>query len=420
MEITQHRSYPWLLVLCYSAMGIFFPASVTQFSMVVSELADALQVSSTTILLADTFRAVCLFSAMFLSGYVYRRFGLRRTMTLGICFQILPQFCLPLAVALKSVPLLFLFKGMQGLNAMAFPLYISTITLWMDKRYTALATAIFNGSFTAGSGVGAWIAGRVIPAFGWISSFYVIGVICTVFAIPVLLITRDKPAAASARPAAPAEQARPDCAARQSVYREIVRQPVTWLLVLALLANTWVSQAVTVDMSVYAQDIGYTYGQTGNLMLAVSFVTVLSSVLGGFVSDALAAGSRREIRSRSLVMAGGYILSAAACLAVTRTAAMGFVPFAAAVCLMMFGVSWAGGVFWAIPVLAYAPADNVAGTAFCSGASNVPNPIAPAVVGVLLGSSGRWGAAWLTCFLASFISLAASAVLSGQAQKNRG
>ena len=44
MKLTQQKFYPWLLVVCYSLLGIFCPAAVTQFSMVVGELAEALGV----------------------------------------------------------------------------------------------------------------------------------------------------------------------------------------------------------------------------------------------------------------------------------------------------------------------------------------------------------------------------------------
>lgn len=405
MNITKNKSYPWLLVICYSLLGIFFPATVTQFSMVVNELAEALAVDSQVILLADTTRAICLVVAMFLSSYVYKRFGLRRTMALGLMFQILPQFLIPLAVGAQCIPLLFVFKGMQGFNAMAFPLYISTITLWMDERYTALATAVFNGSFVAGSGVGAWIAGKIVPALGWQASFFSVGGICLLFAIPALLITRDRKENISETAVQKGE--------KEKVYSSIIRQPVTWMLVFALIANTWVSQAVTVDMSVYANGIGYTYGQTGNLMLAISVVTVISSVLAGGVSDWFAVRAKSRLRSRCMVMGAGYGLSMIAAAVLPKAAALGFFSLSVTACAMMFGASWAAGVFWALPVEVYSREDNVAGTAFCSGASNIPNPIAPMVVGVMLGSNGHWMEGWMTCAAVSAMSLLASGILAG-------
>lgn len=402
MSITERKAYPWLLVVFYSLLGIFCPAAVTQFSMVVNDLAEALSVESDVILLTDTARAVCLVCSMFLSGYIYKKLGLRKTIALGLAFQTLPQFLIPLAINMNSVPLLFIFKGMQGLNAMAFPLYISTITMWMDEKYVALSTAIFNGSFVAGSGVGAWIAGKVVPMFGVEASFYIIGVICLVFAIPVILITRDKPK----------ENVVTEENAKKNVYGSIVKQTVTWLLVIALIANTWVNQSVTVDMSVYASSLGLGYGETGDLMLVISIVTVIASILAGAVSDHFAQKAKNKVRTRSIIMGLGYVSSVVSSALLPFVAPSGFTALAICACLMMFGSSWAAGVFWALPVELYSEEDNVAGTAFCSGASNIPNPIAPMVVGVWLGSSGNWTAGWLTCAITSLLSMLASFALA--------
>lgn len=412
MKITEKRYYSWLLVVVYSLLGIFFPAAVTQFSMVVTDVANALQVDRQVVLLADSTRAVCLVTAMFLSSYIYKRFGLRKTMALGLMFQILPQFCVPLAIRFQCVPMLFVLKGMQGLNAMAFPLYISTIAVWMDRRYVALATAIFNGSFMAGSGIGAWISGKIVPALGWEASFYAVGGICLFFAIPALLLTREKPGQAAASTDSRKEQK------KDSVYGTIIRQPLTWILVASLMANTWVCQSVTVDMSVYAQSIGYDYGLTGNLMLMISVVTVIASMLAGGVSDWFAARAKNRTRSRCVIMGLGYALSLIGGFFLPAAAQAGFAGLAASACLMMFGANWGMGVFYALPVELYPEKDNVAATAFCTGASNIPNPIAPMVVGVVLGTGGHWTAAWLTCAAASAISMAASFAVPHCSRKN--
>ena len=105
---------------------------------------------------------------------------------------------------------------------------------------------------------------------------------------------------------------------------------------------------------------------------------------------------------------------AAAAAVLPAAGAAGYLPLAAASCAMMFGASWAAGVFWALPSQVYSSEEQVAGTAFCSGATNVPNPIAPMVVGVMLGTHGHWTAAWMTCAAVSAVSLLASLLLSRQ------
>ena len=63
-------------------MGILFPAAVTQFSMVVDDLAEIFEVNKSIILTTDTVRAVCLVAAMFFGGIISNRLGLKKTMAL--------------------------------------------------------------------------------------------------------------------------------------------------------------------------------------------------------------------------------------------------------------------------------------------------------------------------------------------------
>ena len=233
-----------MIVVIYSCLGLTMPAAVTQYSMVVGDVARALDMPQRVVLLSDTVRAVCLVCSMFFSSWFYRRIGLRRTIALGLVCQILPQFLAPTAVKIHSLPLLFLLKGMQGCNAIAFPLYISTIVMWVGDRYKGAATAVFNGSFVAGAGVGSWLSGLIVPAFGWQYSFYMVGGLCLLFALPVVFITRDKD-----------KPERTEAEKKRTNWR-IVQSPVTWLLIFSLVANTWVVQAVTVDLSVYASWLG--------------------------------------------------------------------------------------------------------------------------------------------------------------------
>lgn len=402
-RITKSPGYAWILVFCYSVLGMTCPAAVTQYSMVVNELASAMHMTARPILLADSFRAVLLVLAMFLSSFIYRKLGLRKTIILGLSFQIGSQFLIPLAINAQSVPLLFIFKGMQGLNAIAFPLYISTITLWISEQYKGLATAIFNGSFIAGGGIGAWITGKMVPLLGWESSFLFLGTLTLVFAVPALFMTHDKPELATAASANATSKS-------SAVYGPILKNPISWFLVISLIANTWVGQAVNVDMSVYLQDIGYNYSTTGMFMLITSIVTVVSSIMAGGVSDRTALKLHSPVKSRCIIMSGGYLLSAvsAALFPLCSGNLILAVFFSSA---MIFGVSWAAGVFWAIPSELFSQKENVTVTAFCSSASNIPNPVAPAVVGVLLGGNGYWTAGWMTCALMSLVSMIASLMI---------
>lgn len=397
MESKKETLYPIALVITYSLLGICMPAAVTQFSMLVGTMAKIMEVSERIVLLADSLRAVCLVIAMFLSGIAYKHLGLKKTMALGLFFQIAPQFLIPFAVNNKSIYLFFISKGMQGLNAVAFPLYLTTISTWTSNRYRGLATAIFNGSFTAGAGLGAWISGLLIPRMGWKMSFYFVGIACLIFAIPVLVITKENKKITD----------KPAIEKDVMQYRRIISNKSTWILVVAFLANTWITQAVTVDMSVYATHLNYNYSQIGSLMLIISIVTVVASILAGGISDFLASRAIDKLKSRALVLSFGYLIAGIAALILPLGREGNFVFLTITASTLMAATAWAQGVYWAIPSELYETKDLVIVTSICSGASNIVNPIAPMVVGVMLGTRGFWKLGWFTCSIMSLISLIA-------------
>lgn len=398
MELTKKSNYPWILVAIYSLLGFCLPSTVTQFAMLVGTIAEEMQVNEQTVLLADTFRAICLVTALFASSFLYKKLGLRKTIFIGLCCQIIPQFVLPFGIENKNLFILYMFKGMQGMNALAFPLYISTITSWVNENSKGLATSVFNGGFTAGAGLGAWVSGKTIPLLGWKMSFYFLGVICIIFAIPVLLITREKKSPPSMKKEIK----------DSNRYNTIFKQKITWMLIFTLLANTWVAQAVTVDMSIFSSYLGYSYNQTGTLMLIISIVTIAASISGGVVSDFFALKAANKVTSRVKVLSYGYAIATVACVALPLIAGKGFFFTVLAAATMMFGTSWAQGVYWAIPSELYEAEDNVIVTSICSGASNLVNPVAPMVVGVILGTKGLWQIGWMTCAVMSIFSMMAA------------
>ncbi|MCY7008639.1 MFS transporter [Fusobacterium simiae] len=401
MNLTKKSNYPWILVTIYSLLGFCLPSTVTQFTMLIGTIAKKMQVSEQTVLLADTFRAVCLVTALFISSFLYKKFGLRKTILIGLCCQIIPQFILPIGIEHKNLFVLYIFKGMQGVNAIAFPLYISTITSWVDEKSKGFATSVFNGGFTAGAGLGAWVSGKVIPIFGWKISFYFLGIICIIIAIPVLLITREKETENSFK-----KQSR-----NSSHYNKIFKQKLTWMLVFSLLANTWITQAITVDMPIYSSYLGYSYNQIGTLMLIISIISIIFSIIGGIISDLYATKSINKVSSRVKVLSYGYAVAAVTCIILPFIANKGFLFTILIVSIIMLGVSWAQGVYWAIPSELYKVEDNVIITSICSGASNLVNPIAPMVVGVILGTRGLWKMAWITCAIIAILSMISALVI---------
>lgn len=386
------------MVLVFSLLGMTLPGAVTQFSMTVNNLANKLSVSSQLILFGDTIRATFLVISMFASSYAYNIFGLRKTILIGVLCHVIPQFLIPIA---PSFWIYIVLKGVSGCNAIAFPLYISTIVKWVKNEQKGFSTAFFNGSFIAGSGVGGWVAGYIMPTKGWAMSYYAMGFLTLIFGIITLIITRDKNVNVNKQ----IINTKKSC--RRSINSEIIRMPATWLMIIGLIASNWVNQAIVVDLPIFSNALGYDVGETGTMMMIISIVTVISSILGGVISDNFAKHAKNKLTSRCTILSLGYFIAIASSFFMPSMAKNNIIILTILSSLMMFGVSWAAGVFWSIPSEVYPKYLIVEGTAFCSGATTTPNPVAPFFVGIVMGGRGLWSLGWLSCGVISIISVIA-------------
>ena len=390
--------YGWLMVAAFSLTGMNMPAGVTQYSMTVEALSTQLAVTVEAILFGDTLRASFLVLGMLASGLFHKRFGFRVTFAIGMTCQIIGQIAIPLCT---NIPTYYIFKILQGCNAIAYPLYISTILKIIPERNHGMATAIFNGFFATGSGLGALVAGLVIPAFGWKASYWVLAVFAAVCALIVLALVGPADLKAHHH----------NSPGRAGSYASILRKPVTWALLITILTSNWVIAAVTVDLSVFSADLGHKLSYSAFLISTVSIVNLIASIGSGAISDRCSARSSSPSRTRIAVLVIGYIA------VLLATLGFGILPMEqetfllAASALMMFGAAWVAGGFWALLPRYYHQNEAASGVSICTGLSNIANPLAPLIVGVLLGSSGYWIAGWLTCGGLAVLSIFSMAVL---------
>ena len=230
-----------------------------------------------------------------------------------------------------------------------------------------------------------------------------VGILTVIFAIPAVIFTRENTNSTGNRN---------EGATNKLPDESITKYPALWVLIISLVAYTWVTQSVTVDMSIYSNYLNYSYSQTGTMMLLISVVTVISAISGGFVSDRFAEKAKNRVKARSNVLVIGYGITIIASFLLPLVASRNYVSFVICAVLMMFGVAWAQGVFWSIPPEMFSGKNLVKATSLCSGTSNIVNPIAPMVVGVLLGANGLWHLSWISCGVVCLISLLAAVSLA--------
>ena len=225
------QGYAWYITLISALMGCSISASFPQFSMTVSRVATQTGLSESFLLTTDTIKSATIVVAMLCSGYLYKRFGVKITFIISLVCTVLPQFVIPYTTS----PILFvLWKAIQGFSSVIFPVFLLLIMDVINERKAGLATAIFNGIFYSGGGIGGTLAGIFIAKTGWLSSYYAIGIIELVIGI-LWLFTIKSPTSSKSNNLEDDNSANlePDTLSanpERFAALTLLRMPIVWLL----------------------------------------------------------------------------------------------------------------------------------------------------------------------------------------------
>lgn len=409
--ISQKKA--WYIVLISSLMGCSISSAFPQFSMTVSSVAEKTGLSESFLLATDTLKSAAIVVAMLCSGFFYKKFGARITFIIALICMALPQFVIPYT----SVPALLIFwKLVQGFSSVIFPVFLLIIMDVISERQAGLATAVFNGIFYSGGGVGGTLAGFFIAKSGWLSSYFALGIIALVIGLIWLFTVKDttKDTASDA-----ADVTADNLNEEKTSSLTLLKMPVVWLLILAFISTTFVIQAITVDLPLFSQWLGYNELESGKINTAVTIGLLAACLVSGQISDMVARRMSHKGRARILVMAVGPILIIIASLMLILLDLTNFGLFYATAFIFSFGGSWGLGTFYSILPEIFDEERLPIITGLAGGAGDMGMPLAPLLVGVVFGARGMWHLGWSVCIVISLLSILACFLLLGN-KKVRG
>lgn len=407
--ISQKKA--WYIVLISSLMGCSISSAFPQFSMTVSSVAEKTGLSESFLLTTDTLKSAAIVVAMLCSGFFYKKFGARITFIIALICIALPQFVIPYT----SVPALLIFwKLVQGFSSVIFPVFLLIIMDVISERQAGLATAVFNGIFYSGGGVGGTLAGFFIAKSGWLSSYFALGIIALVIGVIWLLTVKDT-TKDKASDAVEADNLNEEKVSSLS----LLKMPVVWLLILAFISTTFVIQAITVDLPLFSEWLGYNELESGKINTAVTIGLLAACLVSGQISDMVARRMSNKGRARILVMAVGPILIIVASLMLILLDLTNFGLFYATAFIFSFGGSWGLGTFYSILPEIFDEERLPIITGLAGGAGDMGMPLAPLLVGVVFGARGMWHLGWSVCIVISLLSILACFLLLGN-KKVRG
>lgn len=411
VTVKQQNWYGWYVVFISAMIGVSMTASFPQFTMIVGEYAEQLHSSKEFLLFTDTVRSISIMVAMLISGPVYQRMGLKKTFVAAIASMLLPQIFMPY---ITSAAVVLLLKIVQGFCAVIFPIFLITIMSWMDKSNSGTATAVFNGIFYGGSGIGAAVAGFTISALGWKPSFYVIALMTLIPSVLWFFTVKEKRTVLPGDPSegnVPAETSssgKVSSDGKDRTFQELVRSPGIWALIVCLFSTIWMVQVLSVDLPLYGSALQYDAEAVGLFMSSLAVGIFLACVISGRISDYFSQKSKDPATARLIVFSIGPVLSILSILLLLVIDKSSFPLFYSAILLLSFSSAWGLGAFYCILPEIMEPRKVEYATGLIGGIADIGMPVGPLLFGVVFGVKGLWTGAWISCIAVCLISAFAS------------
>lgn len=401
----------WYIVIVSALIGCSLSAGFPQFSMTVAELSAKTGMSQAFLLSGDTVKSATIVISMLVSGAFYKKFGAKCCLLFsGLC-AVLPQFVIPVTAA----PAVFMVcKGIQGFASLIFPVFLVIIMDVIPEKQSGFATAVFNGIFYSGGGIGGTLSGVFISKWGWMSSYYAIGIIEALL-ITVGLITIRKTTGYSDNQKPQSDH---NNQLESTTPAGLLKLPVVWLLIMAFVSTTFVVQAITVDFPLFSSYIGYGSTEVGIIGNAVSLGLIISCLISGKISDIMALRTDNKAFARVLALAIGPALIIVSALLIITIDLNSFGVYFFVAFLFSFGGSWGFGTFYAVLPEIFSTETLPHITGIAGGAADCGMPAAPLLVGVVFGSRGLWQSGWGVCIAIAILSFISCIVLCRWVTKN--
>lgn len=402
----RNKIYSWYVVFINALIGCILSASFPQSSMTIVYLAEKMQVPQEVLLIGDTIKTIGIILAMLVSGFCYKKLGAKRSFILSMA-TLIPS--LVLTPFVPNISLFYLLKFIQGLSSLIFPIFLLIIMGWMDEKNRGLSTALFNGIFYGGAGIGGTFSGFVISRFGWIESYWALGILQLFVAIIWLVTVQEKPSDINSE----------EGKSGNVSFGKMLLTPVVWLLIIAFISTTWSVQAISIDMPLFGSYLGYGEMETGKILSAITIGIISACVISGKVSDLLAAKMVNKGVARVMVYAVGCIIIIISIVMLVLLDLTNFMTFYFAVLVFSFGSSWGLGTFYSILPELFDGDSLPMATGFIGGCGDIGMTLAPVVVGILFGIRGYWKIGWVVCAVVALFSALACVLIINKIGKQR-
>jgi MFS family permease len=289
---SKESGYRWVILTVNFVFLAFAYASLTTWSVAIPDLSQTFSLTPARAQLGSSLLMAGYAIGSFAESLLASRIGLKKTGVLATILLLAPQFAIPF---LRSYNIILLLRFFQGWGVIWF-VTTSMTTGWFPLRQRGMASGIVSGAIPFGIGFGGLLTGRLLEVAGtWQKSFIAFGAVVTVIAVVWILLARD--------PADVTPQIFSNAAMSSAPPFSPFGSLVGWLVALCLFANAWQLIGLNTVLPSYMYSLGYHPAQAGAAILAMGLIGVVSTPLGGAISDRLILRGVEPVKARAYVMA---------------------------------------------------------------------------------------------------------------------
>ena len=322
------------------------------------------------------------------AGLLVDRVGPRKLLGLGLAVWSLAQTLAGFVTGFTQFWWARVFLGVG--EAPQFPTGARVVSDWFNVRDRGLPTGIFNSASSVGPALAPPILTYLMLAFGWRIMFIVMGALGLLVAIIWYGLYRNPDEYAT-----PADRAaiRSGDTASEPItpasWARLFRFRTTWGMIAGNFCVgylTWIYFAWLPGFLEIQHHISI--GRTGIFAAIPPFFGIFGSVLGGWISDRLAASGFTPLNSRKIPIIGG-IIAMAACTFLTAYASS-FAMVMIFVSAAVFFSTITSATIWAI-VTAAAPQNYVASIGSIQNFGGyLGGTCSPIVTGIIVDRTGSF------------------------------
>ncbi len=236
-----------------------------------------------------------------LAGYALDRFGPRPVFAVGVCLMAAGLWLSSRANSLDDLLLSYGLIVGCGLGITGLGPVASVVAGWTTPAQRGRAIGIAFAGTGLGSLVFVPMANLLIEQFSWRDAYLILSLICLVLLLPLMVIGLRKAPGAGSQD----RHKNPSLVA----WRQLLRNPVFWALMLVSLTALGPVRSLTVHQIAYMESVGVERQLAAAVVGLAGFLTSIAFVSLGWVSDRFGRGVAFSIGAAGLIAAVGFLLS---------------------------------------------------------------------------------------------------------------